>query len=185
MDNFSIKKNDYLVEISKFMLIHGISSCSLKKMAEAASTSDRMLMHYFKDKDEIVLLALKRISQDMFQLLDHGPKHEFAFEEFVPFLIQSIKNTQYKPYFDIWFELVHLASNGKEPYRAISEEIGKTYWHWILSSSKPAANEDKERMASLLFAFIEGCVLLCKMGMHDKVDVATDVLLKFYQTSKQ
>ena len=153
-------------------------------MAEAASTSDRMLMHYFKDKDEILTLALNRISQEMFHLLNNGSRPMLDFEELVSLLIESIKNNQFKPYLDIWFELVHLASDGKEPYSTISKDIGKTYWNWLLSSYKPKPNEDLEQMASLIFAFIEGGVLLYKMGMDNHVDMAMEGLLKLYQRNE-
>lgn len=180
MDNYAVKKQEYLVQIAQFILSHGISSCSLKKMAEYASTSDRMLMHYFKDKDEILTLALKRISQDMFQQLNAVPKLEFCFEEFVPFLIKAIRSDQFKPYLDLWFELIHLASCEKEPYSSISKEIGDSYWNWILSMHKPSANDDKASLTALLFMFTEGLVMLDKMGMREKSDIAVKAMLKMY-----
>jgi hypothetical protein len=38
-------------------------------MASAANTSDRMLIHYFKEKDVILNITLNRISSDYIALL--------------------------------------------------------------------------------------------------------------------
>ncbi len=178
MDSFSLKKQDYVVRIAGFMLEQGISACSLKKMAEAASTSDRMLMHYFKDKDEIMLLALSHISQEMMALLMSNPNLRLSFEAFIPFLLESIENEHFKPYFDIWFELIHLASVQSIPYASVAKEIGDTYWQWLIRTNIVDSEEWLEEKTALLFAFVEGLVLLNKMGMHDKGKLAATAMLQ-------
>lgn len=177
MDSFQTKKNEYLREISKLVLSRGIAYCSLKKMAETAATSDRMLMHYFKDKNEILTLALKNISQDMLLLLSRSPVGELNYKELVLFLKESIRSSTIKPYLDLWFELIYLASGNKEPYHSIAREIGDSYWNWIIKIYTPTCNEDKESMAALLFTLTEGIVMLDKMGMSDKGDSAVNTIL--------
>lgn len=179
MDSFSLKKQDYVVRIAGYMLTHGISACSLKKMAEAASTSDRMLMHYFKDKDEIMLLALSHISQDMIALLNSNPDLRLRFEAFIPFLLESIESEYFKPYFDIWFELIHLASVQPVPYAAMAKKIGDTYWEWLIKTNRVESEEQLEEKTALIFAFVEGLVLLNKMGMQDQGKLAASAMLQW------
>lgn len=180
MDSFQIKKNEYLADISKLMLSKGIGYCSLKKMAEASSTSDRMLMHYFKDKNEIMILSLKIISNDLIKLLNSDTEKKLPFEVFIEVIKEATRSSIIRPYLDLWFELIHLASEKQEPYHSIAREIGDSYWAWILSMYQPKKGEDQETMTALLFALTEGLVMLDKMGMRDKSDLALHAILKLY-----
>lgn len=181
MDNFQKKKYDYVIEISKLVLSKGIAYCSLKKMAEAASTSDRMLMHYFKDKDEILSLSLNVISQEMIQLLSNAEQQAMTFDALVGLLSVSVQNGALKPYLNLWFELISLAGGKLEPYHSIANAIGSSYWDWILSVYEPKAGEDKEAMTALLFTFTEGLVMLDKMGLNEQSELAVQTMLTLYR----
>ena len=181
MDNFSKKKEAYIERIAGYILQNGINESSLKKMADAALTSDRMLMHYFKDKEEILNLTLMQISQDFISLLNSDPQLKLGFDEFVIFLGEAIKDNRVRPYLNLWLELIHLASNGKDPYFAVSKKIGETYWGWLLQVYRPAVNEDKNRMAALIYALTEGFVFLDKIDMGDKIDLALEAILFLYK----
>lgn len=181
MDSFTLKKNEYLSRIARFILANGINESSLKKMAEAAETSDRMLMHYFKDKEEIMTLALKSISQELISLLTNDPTLCLDFEEFISFIYHAVSDARMKPYLNLWFELIHLGSNEKEPYWSISKEIGETYWQWLLHTYNPSISVGKEQMVALIYAITEGFVFLDKIGMADKMELALDGIHQLYQ----
>jgi len=185
MDSFNSKKALYVELIAGHIMKYGIKDSSLKKMAESASTSDRMLMHYFKDKEEILTLALNYINQELIDLLERNSNMSLNFEEFVVFLNQATKNDQFKPYLNLWFELIHLASDEKEPYFSVSKSIGESYWEWLVKMYIPQDNEDKHAWVSLLYAITEGFVFLDRIGMTEKTDAAVGVLGQMYTQQKQ
>ncbi len=185
MDNFNFKKMVYTEKIADYILKNGIAESSLKKMAKAASTSDRMLMHYFTDKEEIMCLTLKYISQNFIEILDSYSESNLRFEELVYFIYNAIKDPQLRKYLNIWFELIHLASDEKEPYYSISKNIGESYWKWISNIYSPTNNEDKDTIASLVFTFTEGALLLDKMGMTDKIESALEALMLLYNSNSK
>ena len=44
------------------VLAEGLAAATLRPLAAAAGTSDRMLLYYFADKDELLTATLARIS---------------------------------------------------------------------------------------------------------------------------
>ena len=56
-------RRDALIDrLADHMLAIGIGASSLRTLAKAAGTSDRMLLYYFRDKDELVAATLERIA---------------------------------------------------------------------------------------------------------------------------
>src|SRR5271154_452143 len=63
------------------VLSEGLAAATLRPLAAAAGTSDRMLLYYFADKDELLTATLARIATRMTAQLDHaipiGPLRSF------------------------------------------------------------------------------------------------------------
>ena len=49
--------------LADHVLAHGLVSASLRPLAKAAGTSDRMLLYYFADKSELLAATLQRIAE--------------------------------------------------------------------------------------------------------------------------
>ena len=54
-----------LERIADHILANGLSASSLRPLAKAAGTSDRMLLYYFADKAEIITAALGVVMQPL------------------------------------------------------------------------------------------------------------------------
>src|SRR5580692_2489526 len=52
------------------VLSEGLGAATLRPLAAAAGTSDRMLLYYFADKDELLTATLDRIAKRMIEQLD-------------------------------------------------------------------------------------------------------------------
>src|ERR1700735_4324085 len=52
------------------VLAEGLAAATLRPLAAAAGTSDRMLLYYFADKDELLTATLARIAARMIVQLD-------------------------------------------------------------------------------------------------------------------
>ena len=180
MDKFEQKRQDYTHHIAQATLASSIKEMSLKKMATAAGTSDRMLMHYFKDKQDIETAVLTAISQELIELLQQ-PDLKLEFTAFVRFLRQAIDEPRIKPYLNLWFEITHLATRQGEPYTSITRTIGESFDNWIKQIYVPAEGEDVEQQTALLFVFTEGLVVLNKIGLQERMDAAVEAMIDLYE----
>ena len=60
------RRQAQLVEqIAEHLLAHGLADCGLRRLAEVAGTSDRMLLYYFQSKDALLAAVLKQISSSL------------------------------------------------------------------------------------------------------------------------
>ncbi len=67
----STKRREEIIElIADHLLAEGLGAATLRPMAEAAGTSDRMLLYYFADKGELLTATLTRVAARMVSLLD-------------------------------------------------------------------------------------------------------------------
>src|SRR5271168_597642 len=54
------------------ILLEGLGAATLRPLAAAAGTSDRMLLYYFADKDELLSATLHRVAARMTTQLDEA-----------------------------------------------------------------------------------------------------------------
>ena len=71
--NIRAKRRDDAVEhMADHLLSEGLSAATLRPLAAAAGTSDRMLLYYFADKEEILSATLRRVAERMLLQLDEA-----------------------------------------------------------------------------------------------------------------
>ena len=56
------------------VLVNGLASATLRPLAAAADTSDRMLLYYFDDKDDVMTAVLEHIAARMIGTLAVTPR---------------------------------------------------------------------------------------------------------------
>lgn len=170
-----------LDRICDHLLASGLASTSLRQLASAAGVSDRMLLYYFKDKDEILSSALERLVMEMTSKLEvavpasaqQGPEALFR---------QAAKVTrspELRPYMLLWIEVSAAAARGQEPYSSLARFTLDGFHGWVLARLAPQSRKDAAA-AALLLAAIDGLALL-DAGSDTLGDLATagGFLLKF------
>src|SRR5215468_1320485 len=58
--------------MAEYVLSEGLGAATLRPLAAAAGTSDRMLLYYFADKDELLAATLDRIAARMIVQLNRA-----------------------------------------------------------------------------------------------------------------
>src|ERR1700752_3207405 len=76
------KRREAAIErMADHLLLEGLGAATLRPLAAAAGTSDRMLLYYFADKDELLSVTLHRLAARMTAQLDEvvpiGPPRSF------------------------------------------------------------------------------------------------------------
>ena len=129
----------------------------LRRLAEVASTSDRMLIYYFGTKDDLLDDVLNGIAASVTTQLDalFGTELRPA-EVLLAQLTAVMMDEAFVPAIQLWFELVGLAARGHEPYLSNARTFADNWIDWITTRLDDSAENDP----SDLYAHLEGRLML-------------------------
>jgi len=148
------------------VLREGLAAATLRPLAAAAGTSDRMLLYYFADKDELLTAILDRIATRLVRELDAaipiGSPCSFAVLLKQVWTILGSKS--HRPYMNIWLDLASGAARGLQPHRNVAGAIADGYLTWVTGRLEPRLDGAPAVSAPLFLAAIEGLYLLNAIG---------------------
>lgn len=154
---------DHLVD---FLLREGLGAASLRPLAEAAGTSDRMLLYYFRDKEELLAATLTQGAAQLTVLLDAAmdatPRTPESLEAD---LLAATMAEDFWPFTCLWFEIAAHSARGDPLYRQLGGAIAEGFCGWI--ADRLAIDDPIERRAAAhrLLTVIEGAQLLRAVGL--------------------
>ena len=107
------RRADIVQRLTDYVLAEGLSAASLRPLAKAAGTSDRMLLYYFKDKSEIITAVLGEISARLVALMtDRTAPQPLPLDELRPQLAGFLFDDALWPYMRIWLDVASRAAMG-------------------------------------------------------------------------
>ncbi len=165
------KRAEALDRIADHMLSEGLAPSSLRALGAASGTSDRMLLYYFTDKDEIVAAALQVVCLRLAGVLtravgEAGPVPSGAL---LRQLAPLIRGAALRPFMRLWLELAVLAARGHEPYRRIAGDIAGYFIEWV-AGRLDVAPATRHAEAAALVALLDGMILLDCVGRQACAD---------------
>ena len=169
----SDKRSALIDKLADHVLAEGLLHASLRPLAKAVGTSDRMLLYYFKDKDELIEAVLDRITARITLILEQSKAPEpLPLDILAPLLVESMKSDLFWPYLRLWLEIAALAAGGDPLYKTCGERIGRGFVTWGASQLAASDEASRQRDAAKLLIQVEGSVLLRSLGLSDVVDDA-------------
>ncbi len=157
-----------LDRMADHILVHGISESSLRPLAKAAKTSDRMLLYYFSDKSEMIAATLTHIAQRLeVVLIGIGGDTPLPIDQLIPKLFDLLCAKSLWPYMRVWLEIASLAAKGDPVCRTVGESIARGFLLWGAAQLDSPTPEARARDAARLIVMIEGMVLLKSVGLDD------------------
>lgn len=144
------RRDELLAAATDYTLEHGLIGLSLRPLAAAVGTSDRMLLYHFRDKDELVAAVL-RASNDrsVDQLRALAPASD------VRSAVTRLWGAVTSPGLDrcqrLYVEAAALGLLGREPYAGVVREANER-WVGAVADQLVAAGvpRDRARRAALL-----------------------------------
>jgi AcrR family transcriptional regulator len=174
------RREAVLEPIADHLLAHGIGGASLRAMAAAAGTSDRMLLYYFADKDELLAASLAHVAARLAALLEvavpAAPPRPFA--TLLAEVWAAIRTPQLQAFMHLWLEVAARAGRGEEPYRAIAPRIAEGFTGWAATRLDLGEGGDRLAEAALLSATVDGLSLFAAVGQGGAADRAATALLR-------
>jgi AcrR family transcriptional regulator len=168
------KKSEIVDRLADHVLAHGLVASSLRPLAKAAGTSDRMLLYYFTDKAEIIGSTLARIAERMtIALATHTVAKPLPLDALVAHLSAIVLRTEFWPYMCVWLELASRAGRGDPDYTQVAAQIGEGFLAWGAMQLDAPDEEARARDAARLLVVIEGMVLVKAIGLRDVAERAS------------
>jgi len=169
------KRADLLDKLADHVLAEGLAGSSLRALAKAAGTSDRMLLYYFKDKADIIGAVLGVIAQRQMGLLaaEMAPQ-PLPIDALRKRLWSSLSGEAMWPFMCVWLEVASLSARGDTFYRSVGELIGRGFLDWGQSQLDSPDDESRARDAARLLTSIEGMLVLKSFGLADVSELTLD-----------
>jgi len=169
-----IRRAAALDRVADHMLQHGLALSSVRALAQAAGTSDRMLFYYFTDKDDIVVSALQTISARLAALLaaivPREPRR--APQTLLTELAAVILGPDLRPYMRLWLEVTIHAASGEQPYLTVAGRIADGFVALVATMIDHPDESTRHAQAARLIATLDGAVLLHMAGRQPLADLA-------------
>ena len=159
------------------VLDHGLTSASLRPLAKAASTSDRMLIYHFGSKEGLVGELLVTIANDLTRKLDGALPPEKADDKraLLDKVLAVVRSPVVAAYIRLWREVVATAGLGQEAHRKTAADIIEGYVAWL--ERRMPADEPRPREAAMaMLTVIEGIHVMDSAGLPSVADASIETL---------
>lgn len=175
----STQRNQLLPALGAYVLENGLAQASLRPMAQAAGTSDRMLIYHFTSKDQMIEAVLEHLASELEIILTGAmPVHrsssiEACFSE----VMHLLRRNDVRRYLLVWLEIVAAAGLGNDRFGIVGAQMLKRFLPW-LEDRLPDDIADREATAAMLLALIEGCIVMDAVGMTTTADQVGQTLAR-------
>ena len=156
------------------VLAHGLGGASLRPLAAAVGTSDRMLIYYFGDKATLVAAILHAGAARMAQALNAATGAERRPPAALSRELHALaRSPALAPYMTLWLEIAALAARGDTVCRSVGEAIARGFVDWIAARLAVDA-VDAPLIAARLLRDVDAAALLRAVGLDDVVAMLGD-----------
>ncbi len=159
------KRQEMLEQIAEHVLSVGLTGLSLRPLAAAIGTSDRMLLYYFADKNELITEAVVHVTNRLMVRLQSELLQPEPYEALLPNIYALFIQEDYRPFMRVWYELVAFGARNEEPFKTISCQIMGGFLEWVSARLVVESEADRPARAALLLGTIEGFLLLYYTGL--------------------
>ena len=163
-----LTRETLLPKLASHVLEHGLGGASLRPLAKAAGTSDRMLMYHFGNKETLVSELLDYIASIYSSALEMsiGPDRATSREQCFERLLEQGRQPGMQPFMVLWWEIVAGAAREIPGYRRAADRMMANQLAW-LESQMPADDPDPAGGARYLMTLLEGTLMLETVGHTD------------------
>lgn len=170
-------KSRYLTLMAAYVLDHGFAAASLRPLAKAAGTSDRMLIYHFKSKDALMVEVLTTLADEFTAMLDgtlpkeSAPSHRALLED----VLSLVRSESALTYIRVWREVTTLAAMEQQAFIETGMVVIQRFIDW-LACRMPVDDENVIGSAEAMLTVIEGVHVMDALGRSDVVEHAIERL---------
>lgn len=160
-----LSRETLLPAMAAHVLQHGVVGLSLRPLAKAAGTSDRMLIYHFGNKQQLVSDLLAHLAQMYATSLDArvGEARAKTRKECIQRILAETGSAEMEPFMAVWWEIVAGCARDVPGYRDAAGQIMEQLLGW-LETQMPEDDPDPQGGARYLLTLIEGTQMLGAIG---------------------
>lgn len=159
-DKRAHKRAEIVSKLADHVVRAGLGDIGLRRLARVAGTSDRMLLYYFRNKDELLMAILLEIGEGLAETVGERVGSEpLPPAEALTRLWDVLKGEGFADQLRLWLDLSSRASRGDPVFGTIVESVRDRWVEWT-SRLLDVPEADKPALALLLMATIDGQVVL-------------------------
>ncbi|AXK43625.1 TetR/AcrR family transcriptional regulator [Erythrobacter aureus] len=163
--------------LAAHVLEHGLAGASLRPLAKAAGTSDRMLIYHFGSKDALVEALLAHVAAMYAQALDMAYPSEPAAsrKDCAQRLLAIARAPMFAPFLRLWWEIVAGSAKGGKAFRASASAMMDSQLAWF-EAHMPPDDPDPKGGARLVATLVEGALMFDALGLGDTAEAGLAAL---------
>jgi len=163
-----LNKEDLLIAMSAHVRSHGLSGASLRPLARASGTSDRMLIYHFGNKEGLITALLSHLADEIASALRAALPAEPAKSDAEAFteVLSLLRTPTFRPYLRIWFDMLSGATGEDTAFWDASQRVAEDMLNWIVSRLPDTGRSERAR-AQVMLTLIQGVLVLDAAGMGD------------------
>lgn len=164
------KRDAILERIAGFILSEGLEAASLRAMAKAADQSDRMLLYYFKDKDQIISETLGLLAGQLTAALEAQRTEKKLRKDALHAQLDAVVlSDEIWPFLRLWLDLAARAARQEPAFVQVGQALGRGFHQWIDSQLATSDPDLRRKEATEIMIGLEGVIVLKSVGMQDLV----------------
>jgi AcrR family transcriptional regulator len=168
MSSQRLSRDILLPRLAAHVLAHGLGQASLRPLAKAAGTSDRMLIYHFGTKEALITELLRYITGVYSVMLDGVMREDqpATRSELLMRILAQNNDPAMVPFMMLWWEIVAGAARDLPGFRVAARAMVEQLHAW-LEGQMPPGDPDPKGGASYLLTVIEGTLMLAALGHED------------------
>jgi AcrR family transcriptional regulator len=168
MSQPQLSRETLLPKLAAHVLEHGLGGASLRPLAKAAGTSDRMLIYHFGNKETLITQLLGYIAALYSGALEAalGGERAATRQECAARILSVGSQPAMQAFLVLWWDIVAGAARGIPGYREAAQQMMTQQLAW-LEGQMPEDDPDPAGGARYLMTMIEGALMLGAAGHGD------------------
>ncbi|MDG5747153.1 TetR/AcrR family transcriptional regulator [Qipengyuania sp. XHP0207] len=163
-----LSRETLLPRLAAHVLEHGLAGASLRPLARAAGTSDRMLIYHFGSKDGLVTALLEHVAGMYASALEMAYPTEPAASrrDCAQRLLAIGRAPMFASFLRLWWEIVAGAATGDAAFRASAAAMMDSQLAWF-EAHLPPDDPDPKAGARLVALAVEGALMMDAIGLGE------------------
>ncbi len=163
-----MSRETLLPPLVAYVMQHGLADASLRPLAKAAGTSDRMLLYHFGTKDALVAALLEYLADMFADALDTAfPQERARSRRACAQTVYDITGRpEFAPFLRVWWDIVAGCSNSNAAYFDAAGRIMDVLLAWVVDHL-PEGDPDPQAGARAVMTAIKGAQMLRTVGRPD------------------
>lgn len=152
------QRTEATLKIADYLLAEGLARTGVRQLAAAAGISDRMLLYYFKSKDEVMLAALGSLAGRLTATLNDAIPQDAALMPGALFDIASelLDREDVRGFMTLWLEATAASVRNVSPYPMIAKAITDGFLGWMETRLKTRPGSSPSEDAAMLMGMLDG-----------------------------